>query len=131
MEQRSEWAEDLAALLKGEFVASTHDTTIFQSKGGLYPEIPAEMRGVANSSYTKLLEWFSTHRPSHSKEITNFINCVHAGHKNINARIKTFNVLSETFCGSWRKRQERKILVKAICVFIQYNMENKYPLIEI
>ena len=91
---------------------------MFRSEGGLHPEIPTGMRGVADSAYTKLLEWISTHRPSHSKEMTNFINRVRARHENINARLKTFDILSETFRGSWGKCEEHKMFVKAICVLI-------------
>ena len=123
--------EDRVLWIKGPFVASTHDATMFRSEGGLHPEIPTGMRGVADSAYTKLLEWISTHRPSHSKEMTNFINRVRARHENINARIKTFDILSETFRGSWGKREEHKMFVEAICVLIQYDMENGYPLMEI
>ena len=42
--------KDCVLWIKGPFVASTHDATMFRSKGGLHPEIPAEMRGVADNA---------------------------------------------------------------------------------
>ena len=75
------------------------------------------MGGVADISYTKLLELISTCQPSHSKEMTNFISCVCARQGN--------------FLWKLGKCKEHKMFVEAICVLIQYNMENGYPIMEI
>ena len=48
--------EDCVLWIECLFVASTQDATMFQSKGGLHPEIPAGIRGMADSTYTKVLE---------------------------------------------------------------------------
>ena len=62
--------------------------------------------------------------------MTNFINCVRARHENFNARLKCFKIFSETFRGSWGKKEEHKMVFEAICILVQYEMENGHPLME-
>jgi len=115
--------------IKGPALPSTHDATIFWSDGGLHPDIPAGTRGIADSTY-KTLNEITVHIEGHSKEMTNFINRVRARHENFNARLKCFKILSETFCGSWGKKEEHKMVFEAICILVQYDMENGHPLME-
>ena len=121
--------EDRVLWIKGPALPSTHDATIFRSDGGLHPDMPAGKRGIADSAY-KALNEITVHIEGHSKEMTNFINRVRARHENFNARLKCFKILSETFCGSWGKKEEHKMVFEAICILVQYDMENGHPLME-
>ena len=94
----------------------THDITIFRSDGGLHPDIQAGKRGITDSAY-KILNGITVHIEGHSKEMKNFINCVLACHENFNARLKCFKILSETFHGSWCKKEEHKMGFEAICIY--------------
>ena len=121
--------KDHVLWIKGPVLTSKHDATIFQSDGGFHPDIPAEKKGIADSTY-KAFNEMTVHIEGHSKEMTNFINCIHALHKFFNARLKCFKILFETFCGSWGKKEEHKIIFEAICILVQYDMENGHSLME-
>ena len=86
-------------------------------------------RGVSDSAYRNI-ESMTVYRERHSKEMTNFINFVRACHESFYFRITVFGVLSSKFCGSWNKREEQKMFFEGCAVLVQYDMENRYPLME-
>ena len=118
---------------KGPFQASTPDCTIFQQKdsGAFHPDMPQGKKGIADSGYKHLNEHIAIHREGHSKEMTNHINCVRACHENIYSRLKVFNILSDSFRGSWEKHDKNKIFFEGCLVLVQYNIENGHPIMEI
>ena len=89
----------------------------------------AGKRGIADSTHNALNE-ITVHIERHSKEMTNFINLVRARKENLNARLKCFKILSETFCGKWGKKEEHKMVFESICILVQYDMENGHSLME-
>jgi len=121
--------EDRVLWIKGPFYPSTHDKTMFESEGGP-PDMPEGKRGIADFAYQSLKEWITVHRDGHSKEMTNFINRVRARHESFYNRLKTFGILSNTFRGSWDKREDHQIFFEGCAVLVQYDMENGHPLME-
>ena len=115
--------------IKGPFVASTHDSRMCRSDGGVNDDKLQGKRGIADSAYRKI-ESMTVHREGHSKEMTNFINRVRARHESFYFRIKVFGVLSSKFRGSWNKSEEHKMFFEGCAVLIQYDMENGHPLME-
>jgi hypothetical protein len=81
--------------INGPFDASKANVTI--SRDQLKDAMPEGKRGIGDSGYQGEPGKLTFHRPAHSKEMTNFIDRVRARHKNFNARIKNFNILSNCF----------------------------------
>ena len=115
--------------IKGPFYASTHDKTMFESKGGP-PDMPEGKRGIADFAYQSLKEWITVHRDGHNNEMTNFINQARARHESFYNRLKTFGILSNTFRGSWDKREDHQMFFEGCAVLVQYDLENSHPLME-
>jgi len=120
--------EDRVLWIKGPFVASTHDKTMFESEDGP-PDMPKGKRGIGDSAYQSLNERMAVHRDGHSKEMTNFINRVRARHESFYNRLKTFGILSN-FRGSWNKKEQHQMFFEGCAVLVQYDMENGHPLME-
>ena len=65
--------------------------------------------------------------PRDSKPLYNFKSRCRLRHETFNGRIKCFNVLSETF----RHGEEKhKLAMEAVCVIVQYQMENGQPIFD-
>jgi len=56
---------------------------------------------------------------------------VRARHENFNARIKAFEVLNVAFRAKTDRCQKHKHAFLAVCVLVQYDMENGFPLMEV
>ncbi len=124
--------ENRALWIKGPHVASMNDNTMFQKKesGAFYPDMPQGKKGIADSIYLSSKEHRTIHREGHSKAMTNFINRARGCHESFYNRLKVFDILSNTFCGSWEKHDIHKMFFEGCVVLIQYNMENGHPLME-
>ena len=92
--------------------------------------MPEEKQGIADYAYQSLKPQIAVHRDGHSKEMTNFINRVRARHESFYGRLKNFGILSNTFHGSWNKREEHQMFFEGCAVLVQYDMENGHPLME-
>ena len=112
--------------MKGPFDASVHDITMFRSE--LEERLKKDKKqGIGDSGY-RAGENMTVHRKNHTKDMTNFINRTRARHENFNARIKSFNILSERFRSD---RKRHRTAFEAIYVLCQYDMENGHPLMEV
>ena len=101
-----------------------------KNSGAFHPDMPQGKKGVADSIYSSLNEHLTIHKEGHSKEMTNFIDCVRACHESFYNRLKVFDVLSDTFRGSWEKHDVHKMFFEGCVVLVQYDMENGHPLRE-
>lgn len=63
--------KDCILWIKGPFLTSTHDKTMFESKG-FPPDMLGGKKGIADSAYQGLKDYMTVHRDGHSKEMTNF-----------------------------------------------------------
>ena len=121
--------EERVLWIKGPFVASTHDATMFRSDDGLHKDMPKQSMGIADSAYRKI-PCITTHREGHSSEMRKFINRVRARHESFFKRLKDFNILKLKFRGSYDNHEEHRMYFEACCVLVQYDMENGHPLME-
>ena len=64
---------------------------------------------------------FATPNPSDPQELKNFKSRARCRHETFNGRIKFFKCLSETFRHGIEKH---KIALEAVCVIVQYQMDN-------
>jgi hypothetical protein len=70
----------------------------------------------------------------HFAEVKQFFARVKSRQETFNTRLKFFNVLSGCFChgkGAEDKVQAHKRCIEAICVLVQYDLENGHPLMEV
>ena len=118
--------EDRVLSIKGPEDASKADITTFRDS--LLNEIPDGKKGIGDSGYRGEPTKISFHRPKHSKDMTNFINRARARHENFNARIKNYNILSNCFRSN--EKAKHQMAFEAVCILIQYDMENGRPLME-
>jgi hypothetical protein len=115
--------------IKGPFKAAVHDRTIFLREG-LADKIPAGKKAVADRGYRgeKGKEKLSIRNPRDSDALKQFKKRVRARHENFNARIKVFKILAERFRHGVKRH---KAILEAVCVLVQYDMENGHPLFDV
>ena len=74
-------------------------------------------------------QMFALPRPEvDSSELTKFKTRARTRHESFNGRLKFFGCLNQTFHHSWEKHQ---LVFEAVCVTIQYQMENGSPIFDI
>jgi len=114
--------------INGPFKAATHDKTIF--KKDLSKKIPAGKRAIADRGYSgKACEHqLSIRNARDSQGLKEFKKRVRARHENFNARIKNFFILEDRFRHGVKRH---KTVMEAVCVLVQYDMENGYPLFHV
>ena len=119
--------------INGPFQASKHDITVFRDHG-LLEKMKTDHPGrfvVADRGYQTSrpdeIGIMSTPNDMDPKLLKNFKTHVCQRHESFNGRIKFFKCLSETF----RHTQEKhKIAFEAVCVIVQYQMDNGAPIFD-
>ncbi len=132
--------ENRLVWINGPFDASTHDITMFRNENpsdddpveSLKQVMPPGKRAITDGGYRGEMN-DHTAPPSNkdSREVKKFKNRVRARHENFNARIKAFKILSETFRSVLEKKKKHKTVFEAVCIVVQYDLENGHPLMEI
>jgi hypothetical protein len=133
--------------IRGPFPASTHDITIFRGgsksdKNSWDPEalifkIPEGKRLIGDSGYQGEPSKMAVTREDDSVEVKKFKARVKARHETFNSRLKGFRILSLPFRHGLDVKNEEtalephKIVFHAVCVAVQYDMDNGNPLFEI
>ena len=82
--------------------------------------IGRSIRGIADEGYRGEPEYLSTRNPFDSKEIAYFKSRALARHETFNSRLKTFQILNETFRHSPNQHQAA---FEAVCAVTMYKME--------
>ena len=108
--------------INGPFPASVPDITIYRKVDGLKSKIPERKRVIADQGYTNEAA-ISTRNRGDSNEA--FKRRTRARHETFNGRIKAFKILAERFRNGVDKH---KIVFEAVCVIVQYDMENGHPM---
>jgi hypothetical protein len=82
--------------------------------------------GIVNRRYidVKLKDKLSWPNPQDVPVVNNFKSRARLRHETFNGRIRHFNILSEIFRGS----EKHGPAFEAVCVLVQYQMENGSPL---
>ncbi len=115
--------------INGPFKAAVHDRTIFRTEG-LADKMPVGTKAIADRGYTgeECKEKLSIRNRRDSDALRQFKKRVRARHENFNARIKVFKILEERFRHGVKRHQA---IVEAVCVLVQYDMENGHPLFDV
>lgn len=111
--------------INGPFRGGKADITIFQEGLKLKLSQDGMKLGIADRGYGGEPVLLSTPNNRDSPELRNFKTRVRMRHETFNGRITKFACLSNTWRHSWDKH---KIAMEAICVIVQYQMENGAPL---
>lgn len=120
------------AWIKGPYPASTHDVTIFRGgddpNNSLKAKIPDGKRGIADGAYSAETDKISVNRHGQSKNLGKFMGRVKSRHETFNGRLKFFNVLDQAFRHDIKQHQQ---CFEAVCIAVQYDIENGHPLFEV
>ena len=119
--------ENKVAWINGPFKAGESDLSIFQKENGLKSKIPPGKLLIADKGYIGEAQ-FSTPYSFDEDVLKDFKARVQARHENFNGRIKECRVLSERFRS--HRIEAHGTVFTAVCVLVQYSMENGRPLIE-
>ena len=104
---------------------SNNDLKIFKSK--LMDKMPNGKKAIADRGYTGVEVYVcipSTRDPPHVRKFSSRVRC---RHKTFNGRIKNFSSMNQTWSHGIRKH---KIALEAVCVILQYQMDNGAPLFD-
>jgi hypothetical protein len=122
--------------VRGPFPASQHDLTTFRGGKKKDPKDPTALqfklgpgqRGVGDSGYQGEPKKVTTTREGHSTELKKWLARVKARHETFNTRLKFYKILEHRFRHGF---QQHKMVMEAVCVAVQYDMENGNPLFEV
>ena len=95
----------------------------------LYDKIPAGKKAVADRLYKgKCLEKCAIRNDLDTAAARQFKKRVRARHENLNARIKNFRIVRERFRHGVKNH---RMVFEAVCVVVQYEIENDNPLMDV
>lgn len=118
--------ENKLVWMRGPFKASRHDITQFRSE--LLAKIPVGKKGVGDNGYRGEPNALSTPNLQDPPELRKFKSRARARQESFNARIKVFQCLDQRFRHRIKKH---KICFEAVCVIVQYQLENGSPLFDV
>jgi DDE superfamily endonuclease len=118
--------------INGPFPASRHDITTFRSDdnpgNGLKDSIPEGKRAIGDSGYRGEPTKVAVTREGDSDEVKRFKARAKARHETFNGRIKSFKILDTAFRHGFERH---KTVFEAVCICVQYDIENGHGLFEI
>ena len=119
--------ENMLVWLNGPFEAGSPDITVFRTKG-LKDKMPKGKKAIGDKGYRGEKRMISTPNAHDPEELRKFKSRARARHESFNARIKNFRCLDTKFRHGLAKH---KVAFEAVCVIIQYQLENGSPLFEV
>lgn len=131
--------------INGPYPASVHDITIFRGgktdqnqedwdKNSLFFVVPDGVMGIADDGYKGEPKKLVTSKAEHSREMRSFLARAKNRQESLHSRLKSFNILKNCFRhgrGTTDKMEFHKECVHAVCVLVQYDMDNGHPLFEV
>jgi DDE superfamily endonuclease len=112
--------------VNGPFPASKHDVTVYKMPNGLQDKIPNGKKVIGDEGYRG--SNVSTSNPEDTAAVKKFKSRAKLRHETFNAKIKTFRSVSERFNRSLNRHQS---VFEAVCVIVQYQLENGSTLYEV
>lgn len=112
--------------INGPFPAATHDVTIYRS--ALIHLIPAGKKIIGDQGYRGEPNTVSVYNPNDSDDTKKFKSRARCRHETFNGRIKFFGCLTKSFRHTLCKH---KSTFEAVCVIVQYQLENGSPLFDV
>ena len=114
--------------INGPFPAGNTDLQIFRDNGnGLKYMIPIGKKMIADRGYCGEPD-LSTPNTLDGEDLKLFKRRARARHENLNRRLKEYRILSERFRHDLGKH---KMVFEAVCVVVQYDIENERPLFQV
>jgi hypothetical protein len=118
--------------INGPFPASRHDITTFRSEhnpgDGLMNRIPDGKRAIGDSGYKGEPAKVSVTRDGDSDDVKKFKARAKSRHETFNSRIKSFKILDNAFRHGFERH---KTVFEAVCICVQYDIENGHGLFEV
>ena len=119
--------ENKLVWVNGPYRAGKNDIGMFRDVDGLQSKIPENKFALGDSAY-KSSNKVIVKNKTDSRELKRFKNRALARHETFNGRIKCFNCL----CNRWHHDlKKHKSVMEAVCILVQYDMENGNPLFEV
>ena len=119
--------ENKIVWISGPHQAGETDLVIFRKENGLKDNIPDGCNVIGDKGYSGD-EKVSINNRQDSDAVCKFKKTARAPHEALNGRLKEFVILSGRFR---HKIEKHKIAFEAVCVVVQYSMENGRPLFPI
>jgi hypothetical protein len=130
---------DRCVHISGWHHPSTHDlTTFFRGGNGpianqdhtdLYFSLLAGTKAIADSAYAgEPSNKVMVARTGHTPELVDFIRRVKARQESYHLRLESFRAFKDVF---HHKLDRHLLVVRAIAILVQYDMENDHPLMKI
>jgi len=121
--------------INGPFPAGVPDISIFRKEGGLKSKIPDGKAATADRGYTGEPK-LRTPNPRDTPLAKEFKKRAQARHETFNSRLKSFKILSERFRHRHTPHGKQaitchdnhKTVFEAVCVLLQFDMDNGHPL---
>jgi len=114
--------------INGPYPASVHDISVFRMEGGLKEQIPNGSRGVGDKGYSGESQYISGPNSHDTKDVRDFKGRARARQEALNAKIKAFGCMKNEYKHG---PDNHRMLFEAVCVVIQYQMENGSPLFDV
>jgi hypothetical protein len=109
-----------------------NDKKMFKTSGLQARLLAQGKKAIADSGYSGVEGGgVSTPNKLDTAEVKEFKRRARARHENFNGRIKNFGVLSQTFRHKKNRLEKHQTAFEAVCVIVQYQLENGSPLFEI
>jgi hypothetical protein len=109
-----------------------NDKRMFKTSGLQAHLVAQGKQAIADSGYSGVRGGgVSTPNRLDTAEVKEFKRRARARHENFNGRIKNFGVLSQTFRHKKNRLEKHQTAFEAVCVIVQYQLENGSPLFEI
>jgi hypothetical protein len=122
--------------LNGGHIGGTHDLVMFRDpETGELKEYLLENPGkmvIADRGYSTgepdEIGMFALPNSADSKELAHFKSRARCRHETLNGRLKNFKCLQDTFRHGM---ENHKTCFEAVCVIVQYQMDNGYPIFSV
>jgi hypothetical protein len=109
-----------------------NDKRMFKTSGLQAHLVAQGKQAIADSGYSGVRGGgVSTPNQLDTAEVKEFKRRARARHENFNGRIKNFGILSQTFRHKINRVEKHQTAFEAVCVIVQYQLENGSPLFEI
>ena len=112
--------------MSAPYKASVHDITIFREQ--LMAKIPAGKKVIGDKGYRGEKAVISTPNSHDPHDVRRFKSRARARHESFNAKIKNFACLDVRFRHGI---DNHRICFEAVCVIVQYQLENGSPLFDV
>lgn len=114
--------------INGPFKAGVNDITVARMLNGILSKIPFGKKIIGDKGYRGEYDKITVPNKHDSKNVQAYKSRASARHETFNKRIKDFKIVFGPFRS---KHEHHKMAFEAICILVQYDIENGYPLFDL